>query len=556
MERSLEMVIALLGILKAGGAYVPLDPTYPRERLAYVMGDAQVKVVLTEADLASWFPANQAHLVHLDKAGDLLVRESEVDPNCGVRGEDRAYVIYTSGSTGRPKGVEIPHRAVVNFLSSMREQPGMTEKDILLAVTTISFDIAGLEIYLPLTTGARAVIASREIAADGSRLSRYIDETRATAMQATPATWQMLLNAGWQGRKQLKILCGGEAVTGELAAELLERAESVWNLYGPTESTIWSTLWRVEPEKRSVPIGRPIANTEIYILDGHLQPVPLGVPGELHIGGAGLAHGYLNRPELTAKKFIPTPFSDDPGARLYKTGDLVRYRADGNIEYLGRLDYQVKIRGFRIELGEIESVLLQHPAIAETVVVAREEQPGDKRLVAYIVSQQTFSPTAQELLTYLKQKLPDYMIPSTFVTLDALPLTPNGKIDRNALPAPNHAVCGPHPGMTAPRTAAEELVAQIWSDIIGVEQIGIHDNFFELGGHSLLAIRVISHLRDVFNVELPLNSLFENPTIEALLSKIVEILGRPQVEAIAETEKHVNQLSPEEVSAMLSELGQ
>lgn len=382
VERSLEMVIGMLAVLKAGGAYVPLDPSYPQERLHFMLEDAKMPVLLTQKRLVDSLPPLGIEILCLDADGEA---GDAGNPSSPVSSSNLAYTIYTSGSTGKPKGVQIVHSGVVNFLTAMRSRPGMSATDVLLSVTTISFDIAALEIFLPLVVGARLVLVSREVAMDGTQLRSRLESSGATVMQATPATWQLLLEVGWHSHKSLKILCGGEALPRKLASQLLERVSSLWNLYGPTEATIWSTLEPIESENEAVSIGRPIANTQLYILDSHLQPVPIGVPGELHIGGAGLARGYLNRPELTAEKFIANPFSDRPGDRLYKTGDLARYWPDGKVEYLGRIDNQVKLRGFRIELGEIEAALSQHPNLRESAVVVREDVPGEKVLVAYAV---------------------------------------------------------------------------------------------------------------------------------------------------------------------------
>jgi surfactin family lipopeptide synthetase A len=514
LDRSLEMVIGLLAILKAGAAYVPLDPAYPRDRIAFMLENAEVPLLLTQAPLRENLPSTSAVTVLIDSDWVEIAKQSQESPVLTLSPENRAYVIYTSGSTGRPKGVEIPHRAVVNFLTTMADRPGMNTTDRLLAVTTLSFDIAGLEIYLPLTQGASVEIVSREVASDGNQLLEKLAGSDATVMQATPATWRMLLEAGWTGDAGLKILIGGEAVSHKLANQLLQRSASVWNVYGPTETTIWSTLSKIEPGE-NVTIGRPIGNTEIFILDKMLQPVPIGVAGELHIGGDGLARGYLKRPELTSEKFIPHPLSPDPKARLYKTGDLVRYLPEGNIEFLGRIDQQVKIRGFRIELGEIEATLRQHPRIIEPVVVAREDTPGDQRVVAYFVPTGG-APTTAELRSFLREKLPEYMLPSVFVMLKSMPLTPNGKVDRRALPAPSQADLAPRGTTDAPKDATESQLVQIWENILGVRPIGVRDNYFELGGHSLLAVKLMNRIEESFGKTLPIATLLQAPTIEQL----------------------------------------
>jgi amino acid adenylation domain-containing protein len=515
VKRSIEMVVALLGVLKAGGAYVPLDPLFPTERLALVLEDAQVAVLLTQKDLISILPETHGTVICLDKDWESVVsQKSEGNPISEVNAEHLAYVIYTSGSTGKPKGVQISHRALVNFLFSMMKEPGLNRQDVLLAVTTLSFDIAMLELLLPLIVGARVVIVSSEEASDGNRLLNRLTDCGATVMQATPATWQLLLAAGWQGDDRLKILCGGEALPRDLATQLLQRSHSLWNMYGPTETTIWSTVNKLDDKEGPVLIGFPIANTQIYILDQHLQPVPVGIRGELHIGGDGLARGYLNRPELSAERFIANPFDDRPGARLYKTGDLAKYLPDGNIEVLGRLDFQVKVRGFRIELGDIETTLGQHPAVQQSVVIVREDIPGDKQLVAYIVSNDHQTIAVNTLRSFLHKKLPSYMVPSLFEMIDALPLTPNGKIDRRALPAPDRNRRETSEALIAPRDALELQLTKTWEKALGVQPIGVSDNFFELGGHSLLAVRLVTQIEKMLGKNLPLAILFQAPTVE------------------------------------------
>ena len=542
VERSLEMVVGLLGILKAGGAYVPLDPAYPSERIALMLEDAQIPVLLTQKNLLKTLPKNSASTVFLDAEWDAI--SSCTERAISIQNPaNLAYVIYTSGSTGKPKGVQITHSSVVNFLTSLGRQLAITDRDIWLAVTSLSFDIAALEIFLPITTGSRLIVASKNVTSDGQNLLETLLNSGATVMQATPASWKMLLAAGWQKSNQLKILCGGEALPQKLANQLLLRSASVWNLYGPTETTIWSTIYQLDG-KELVSIGRPIANTQIYILDRYLMPVPIGVFGELHIGGSGLSKGYLNRPELTAEKFIPNPFAEDGihasfidhssfsvSKYLYKTGDLARYLPDGNIEFIGRIDNQVKVRGFRIELGEIEAVISQYPTVREVIALVREDNPGDKRLVAYIVANSellngdkntTHKPSEfiNKLRDFLKQKLPQYMMPSAFVLLEAMPLTPNGKIDRRALPAPDTNPIEFDSNFAEPRTSEEQVVAQIWAEVLRLERVGINDNFFELGGHSLLATQAISRLRKAFELDLPLRLIFESPTVATLSESI------------------------------------
>jgi amino acid adenylation domain-containing protein len=520
VERSLSMVVGLLGILKAGGAYVPIDPDYPLDRIEYMQRNAQIKILLTQQRLVSNLPTHVKQLICLDTDWAQIAASSTATPTVEISPDDLAYVIYTSGSTGQPKGVEICHRGVVNFLTSMQQQPGITAADIILSVTTLSFDIAGLEIFLPLSVGARVVLLSRDGAMDGHKLAEMIADLGITIMQATPVTWRLLLASGWTGDRNLNILSGGEAISRDLAAQLVAKSRSVWNMYGPTETTIWSTVDQITDTTQPILIGKPIANTEVYILDPQLQPVPIGITGELYIGGVGLARGYWQQPALTANKFIPHPFNADPAARIYQTGDLARYLADGKIECLGRVDFQVKLRGFRIELGEIESRLSQHPDIAQAKVILREDVPGDLRLVAYIVPQPATAPTVSELRQFLQQQLPDHFMPAAIVSLATIPLTPNGKIDRQALPIPDLADLQFQTSFVAPITPTETTLAKIWTEVLRIDRVGVNDNFFELGGHSLLATQVIARARREFAIDIPLQSIFEQSTIAGLASRI------------------------------------
>ncbi|HEX9840752.1 MAG TPA: amino acid adenylation domain-containing protein [Anaerolineales bacterium] len=543
VNRSIEMLIGLLGVLKAGATYLPLDPAFPSERLAFMLEDARASFILTQESLISRLPKHTAQVICLDDISHskLLQSSNGSEPHVSIaKPDDLAYVIYTSGSTGKPKGVQIHHQAVLNFLCSMRQRLGITADDTFLAVTTLSFDIAVLELLLPLTTGARVVIASSDVAADGALLVNALDASRATFMQATPASWRSLLEAGWQGKDDLKILCGGEALTTDLAEQLLKHGAQLWNLYGPTETTIWSTIYEVTSSERdvnpgisnTVAIGRPIANTQIYILDADLEPVPVGVPGDLYIGGDGVSRGYLHRPELTAERFIPNPF--DSLSVIYKTGDIARYLPDGNIEFFGRSDQQVKVRGFRIETGEVEVALAQLPAVRQAVVVAWKERSSDASLVAYVVPAEAAKEAdASQLRAFLRQKLPDYMVPSIFVNLDSLPLTPNGKVDRKALPRPSQARPKLKAVYVPPRTQLELELVEICAQVLGLENqsshpvVGVNDNFFDLGGHSLLGTRLVFLLREKYGLEaadLPLRALFEHPTV-ANLARIIERTG-------------------------------
>ncbi|MGZ8172154.1 MULTISPECIES: amino acid adenylation domain-containing protein [Methylobacter] len=527
VERGLDMVVGLLGILKSGAAYIPLDPSYPDERLAYMLSDSEPAVLLTQSTLQKSLTSLAVPVVLLDALA-MFAEQPDDNPDpivLGLTSSHLAYIIYTSGSTGQPKGVMVEHANVVNFLCAMSKAPGITYSDSLLAVSTLSFDIAGLEMFLPLINGAKIVLISRVNAADPVFLQQTIAQAGITIMQATPATWRLLLNGGWQGSSGLKALCGGEALAIELSARLIESVGELWNLYGPTETTIWSTCRLIDARGAELypyeSVGQPIGNTQIYILDAQLQPVPQGVSGEVYIGGAGVARGYLNQPGLTSERFISDPFSmnTESNARLYKTGDLGRWLPDGNIEYIGRNDFQVKIRGFRIELGEIEARLAACIGIREAVVIVREDNPGDKRLVAYLIAHNGVELVVADLRVQLTTVLADYMIPSAFVSLSDFPLTPNGKLDRKALPAPNFCEQS-HKHYVAPRTTTEEMLAAIWIEVLGIEKIGVHDNFFESGGHSLLAVQVISRAISVFDADLSIKSLFELPTIAELAHEL------------------------------------
>ena len=545
LERDADMLAAMLGVLKAGGAYVPLDPSYPVDRLTYMAHDARLSSLITHSALASVLGWSRDQSLWLD--GDNAALQAQPaeplpDDEHSAHAEGPAYVIYTSGSTGKPKGVRVPHRAVVNFLETMARVPGLTEDDCLVAVTTLSFDIAVTELLLPLTVGAQIVLARREEAADGALLRGLLETSHASVMQATPATWHLLIDAGWSGCAGFKVLCGGEPLSLGLAQRLTERGAALWNMYGPTETTVWSTCCRVEPGAASISIGRPIANTTVWILDDALQLCPIGVPGEICIGGAGVTLGYLNCPELTAERYIADPFSaaqanvasplclapgggniediswgDSPGALLYRTGDRGRWLDEGRLEHLGRNDFQVKVRGYRIELGEIEAVLLAHPDMARAVVTTREDQPGDVRLIAYLVLAPGAGIDRSALQARLRQTLPDYMIPQHLVQLDAIVLLPNGKIDRKALPPPVPFPAATGEAVQLARTPMERQVLAAMEAVLNLPGLGVRDDFFSLGGHSLLAARLTVRLNKELGITLPLRAIFEAPTVEGLV---------------------------------------
>ncbi len=575
VERSIEMIVGLLGILKSGGAYVPLDPAYPSDRLAYMVEDSKLLVLVTQQSLlttcAGFMPSGQPHapvIFSIDSDWEQVIQYSRKNPITAATVQNLAYTIYTSGSTGKPKGVQLEHRSVFNFLVSMTQAAGIIAGDVFVSVASISFDMSVLDLYITLTVGATLVVASREATTDGSKLIQQIERSQASVMQATPATWQIMLASGWQGNKNLKVLSGGEPLTRKLAAQLLEKTASVWNLYGPTETTVYSTVYEVKSAEQKIFIGRPIANTEIYILDAHLQGAkevlmlsPIGKVGELHIGGDGLARGYLNRPDLTEQKFISYSLTENHSSRIYKTGDLARYLPDGNLECLGRIDHQVKIRGFRIEIGEIETLLTKHPSIAEAVVVARKESNGNKRLVAYLVQkpetrvehQENHTQFIPQLRSFLKEKVADYMVPSNFVIMDNMPLTPNGKINRLALPAPGHDRPALEVAYIAPRNSIEEKLAKIWAKILEIEPVGVEDNFFDLGGNSILIAQILNRVREVFEVDVAMSYFFDNPTVNGL-AETINLFSQPtgeeaikksvdlQAEAILDDSIHASSL--------------
>ncbi|MGH7678900.1 MAG: non-ribosomal peptide synthetase, partial [Gemmatimonadaceae bacterium] len=499
-----------------GAAYVPLDPEFPAARLAYMLEDAGVRVIVSQRSISARLPVGDRKVIWLDD----LERDALFDeaPKSAATFDDRAYVIYTSGSTGLPKGVEVRQSNVVNFLNAMRERPGIDPGDVLVAVTTPSFDIAVLELFLPLVTGATVVIAPSDTVMDGAKLGALLRESGATMMQATPATWRALLDAGWRGQSGLKALCGGEALAPELARKLLPLVGELWNMYGPTETTVWSTCARITDAGGIVPIGSPIANTVFRVVDRRGQQVPVGVPGELLLGGAGVASGYLGRSELTEQRFVSDPTGQASGMRFYRTGDLARLRPDGQLEHLGRLDDQVKVQGFRIELGEVESVLAALPAITEAVVSVYSDEEGDARLVAWVVYRPGEQLTGSEVRRYLRHQLPAYMVPGLIVQLDAVPRTNNGKVNRRALPNPLGGRDSRNE-YQAPATAMERLVAQAWSALLPVSRVGRTDNFFELGGHSLLSMRAVAAIEQQTGVHLDARLMFFQ-TVEQIAANL------------------------------------
>ena len=539
VPRSVEMVVGLLAILKAGGAYVPLDPDFPQDRLAYMIQDSGLRLLLTHTDLLAQLPIpSSVHSLCLDRAADWLGEYSDENPQVETLPQHLAYAIYTSGSTGHPKGVTVPRQALLNFLHSMAEQPGLQACDRVLSLTSLSFDIAGLELWLPLLRGASVVLLEPGANKDPRALLQVIEQQAVSLIQATPSTWRMLLDAAPPGALRGKtLLCGGEAMSDELALRLTEQAGQVWNLYGPTETTIWSARHCLNGGD-DVRLGRPLGNTRLHVLGNDLSLLPIGAHGELLIGGDGLARGYHNRAALTAERFVPDPFAAD-GSRLYRTGDQARYHADGNIEYLGRLDHQVKIRGFRIELGEIQAALLEHPAVQDAAVVD-VDGPLGKQLAAYLVARDQQA-DLHPLKAQLKDALPDYMVPSHFIWLPGMPLTPNGKLDRKALPAPDASQLQHQ--YVAPVTEQEHQFAALWAEVLKVERVGLSDDFFELGGHSLLAAQLTSRIQSTLGLDVPLRLVFEKPQ----LSEFVQALAGASLsltdDGLSDIEKMMNEMA-------------
>lgn len=564
LERSLEMVIALLGVLKAGGAYVPLDSDYPRERLSLMLSDMRATVLLTAIELMDRLPDEPdrcAQVICVDAMGERIAQESEENPRSNLAADNLAYVIYTSGSTGKPKGVQITHGNVVRLFKQTEPWFGFDERDVWTLFHSCAFDFSVWELWGALNYGGRLVIVPYYISRSPDEFYDLLRQQQVTVLNQTPSAFRQLIQAEEAGKSSAGlrlrlVIFGGEALDIQSLRPWFERhgdeRPRLVNMYGITETTVHVTyrplaITDLNSAAASV-IGGPISDLKAYVLDRRRRIVPVGVPGELYVGGGGVARGYLNRPELTAERFIPNPFSDRPGGRLYRTGDLGRYRANGDLEYLGRVDTQVKVRGFRIELGEIEVALSQHPAVRECVVISREDLPDDKRLIAYVVLKPRREPgydrasdadrkhmrappsstfPSDDLRRFLKEKLPEYMVPAAFVELESIPLTNNGKIDRRALPDPDRSRLDSQETFVAPRTAVEQKLAEIWGSLLRLAQVGVRDNFFELGGHSLLATKVVARVRDAFQIELPLRSLFESPTVEGL----AEFVGEAKKEA-------------------------
>jgi amino acid adenylation domain-containing protein len=523
LDRSPEMVISLLAIMKAGAAYVPLDPEYPKDRIEFMLEDSSAKILITSQKYQDHFITNSTEVL-IEDALEKFPMYTAQEPEVIVTGQDLAYILYTSGSTGKPKGVQILHHNLVNLLLSVQKEPGISTADKVLAVTTISFDIAGLDLYLPLISGAQLLLADAVTAKDGRALVELVKAEQVTILQATPYTWRMMLVSGWDQKLPLKVFCGGEAMPKDLVVQLLPKCAEIWNMYGPTETTIYSTVKQVTSEE-DITIGKPINNTQVYILDEALKNYTDGTIGEIYIGGDGVAVGYLNRLELSAERFVDDIFSGIPGGKMYRTGDLGKIREDGEIVCLGRIDHQVKVRGYRIELEEIEQNLLKEDNIKQAVVIAREDTPGNPRLAAYVIVNEPKSDSdlRSQFDTWqhgLLAVLPEYMVPDDFVIMEIIPITPNGKIDRKALPKPDYSHIQRSGEFVAPRTSNEKQVADIWQELMGLENISIFDNFFELGGRSLVAVQIMARLEKETGKRLPLATLFEYSTVEKLAARL------------------------------------
>lgn len=531
MTRSPSLLVAVLGVLRAGAAYVPLDPAFPTERLAYMIGDAGIALTLVDESArhenALHLATGEIQAIEALSPGTSSPSAPPVDELPRPLPHDPAYVIYTSGSTGQPKGVVICHGAVTNFLRSMQQVPGLGPDDRLLAVTTLSFDISVLELLLPLSVGARIIVAQTEQVRDPLTLISLMQRHDVTVMQATPSTWRALLDAGWQGHPRLKALVGGETLAPNLASRLLERVGELWNMYGPTETTVWSTCHRVaSAEGARIPIGRPIANTHVLVLDESMQPCPIGALGEIYIAGDGLAQGYWGLPELTAARFIANPNSRDRRTmRMYRTGDRGRWRADGLLEHLGRADTQVKVRGHRIEIGEVEATLARHPDVREAVVAPVVERADDVTLVGYLVAR-SGTLDVDAVRTHAERWLPRYMLPQLLIEVDSIPLLPNGKIDRRRLPSPRQAARG-RGELLAPRSDVERALREIWATALGHDRFGVQDDFFEVGGHSLLAVRVAALVRERLRRHCSVSLLLHHPTIEKLSMALERVETAP-----------------------------
>jgi amino acid adenylation domain-containing protein len=521
LDRSAELIIALLAVLKTGAAYVPLDPEYPKDRIEFMLDDSGAVMLLTSEKYKGHFASNTMEVL-IEEALTSSANYNNNAPTVNVTGQNLAYILYTSGSTGKPKGVQIAHHSLVNLMYSLQKSPGITVADKMLAVATISFDIAGVDIYLPLSAGAEIILADSITAKDGRALLDIVRSEGVTILQATPYTWRMMLEVGWEEHLPIKVFCGGEAMAKDLAERLIPRSNEVWNMYGPTETTIYSIIKHIT-DANDITIGWPVDNTQVYILDEEKNNLTNGEIGEIFIGGVGIAWGYLNRPELTAERFIDNPFT--AGEKIYRTGDLAKLKPDGDIIYLGRIDHQVKVRGYRIELGEIEHNLGKQQGIKQAVVIAREDTPGIPRLVAYVVleSGATGIPEKSILDEWDKalfEVLPEYMMPDDYVLMDVIPSTPNGKIDRKALPKPDYSHINREGEYVAPRTSNEKLVADIWEELMGLNQISIFDNFFQLGGRSLVAVKIMARLEQETGKRLPLATLFEYSTVEKLAARL------------------------------------